>query len=88
MAEAGSPGDRDITVGRRSSPEESAFYTNSWALVVGLNRYEDKRIPALQYAERDAEDIASLLPSLDRVPRRQHTNRPRVAHEGHADGPN
>ena len=64
MAEAGPPGNRDITVRPRSAPEGSAFYTDSWALVVGLNRYEDKRIPELQFAEQDAEDIASLLPSL------------------------
>jgi len=31
---------------------------------VGINRYQDRRIPELQFAERDAEVLASLLPDL------------------------
>jgi uncharacterized caspase-like protein len=56
---------RDLVV---RAPENSSsagpLYTNSWAVVVGIDSYQDSRIPKLRFAERDAEAIASQLPSV------------------------
>ena len=43
---------------------QEAGYPNSWAVLIGANEYEDTRIMDLQYAERDVEAMASLLPQL------------------------
>jgi len=40
-------------------------YENSYALVVGINKYEDPKIPALNYAIQDARSIADLLQGLE-----------------------
>jgi len=40
------------------------LYNNSWALVVGINNYENHLIPGLAFAESDAEAVASFLPRL------------------------
>ena len=37
------------------------FYRNSWALVVGINRYKDPKIPRLKYAEADARAVKERL---------------------------
>jgi len=55
---------RDIGVGPAPCYQGTMLYRNSWALVVGINRYDDPRIPALEFAERDAQAVAALLPSL------------------------
>ena len=54
---------RDL--GGYATPEYfgTTLYSGSWALVIGIDVYQ-KPIPALQYAERDARDVAALLPSL------------------------
>ncbi len=38
-----------------------SFYGNSWALIIGVNRYTDRRVPALQYAEEDAKAVRAAL---------------------------
>ena len=39
------------------------LYADSWALVIGVNRYKDSRIPELSFAEADAYAVAlKLLP--------------------------
>src|SRR5881628_3493847 len=43
-----------------SAPAGSGFYANSWALVIGINRYQ--RIPGLTYAVADANAVAEALP--------------------------
>ncbi|HAL56768.1 MAG TPA: hypothetical protein DCP63_09900 [Bacteroidetes bacterium] len=40
-------------------------YENSYAFIVGINKYIDPKIPALNYAVQDANAIAGLLESLD-----------------------
>ena len=40
------------------------LYANSWALVVGINRYRSSKIPKLEYAEADAQAMAKSLGRL------------------------
>ncbi|MDP7386827.1 MAG: caspase family protein [Nitrospinota bacterium] len=40
------------------------LYANSWALVVGINRYRSSKIPQLEYAEADAQAMAKSLGRL------------------------
>ena len=40
------------------------LYSNSWALVIGVDRYKDSRIPKLRYAEADAQAVAERLRPL------------------------
>lgn len=40
-------------------------YDNSYALVVGINKYADPKIPSLNYAVQDAHAIAQLLEDMD-----------------------
>lgn len=40
-------------------------YENSYALIVGINKYQDTKIPTLNYAIEDARAIAELLQDLD-----------------------
>ncbi len=40
------------------------LYSASWALVIGVNRYKDSRIPKLRYAENDAREVAERLQKL------------------------
>src|SRR5437899_3075219 len=44
------------------TPSVSGFYANSWALVIGINRYE--RALGLAYAVADAKAVAEALPPL------------------------
>lgn len=39
----------------------SRFYDNVYALVIGINTYSSPGIPRLQWAEKDAEDVATLF---------------------------
>jgi formylglycine-generating enzyme required for sulfatase activity/predicted MPP superfamily phosphohydrolase/energy-coupling factor transporter ATP-binding protein EcfA2 len=45
-------------------PQENGLYTNSWALVIGINHYTHGSIPNLNFAENDAKTVASCLPAL------------------------
>lgn len=40
------------------------LYNNSWALVIGINKYENEKIPNLNFAGNDAETVAAQLPDL------------------------
>jgi hypothetical protein len=40
------------------------LYANSWALVIGINRYRSSKIPQLEYAEADAQAVAKALGRL------------------------
>jgi hypothetical protein len=55
---------RDIGISGQVRHEGLTLYTNSWALVVGSDKFGDARIPSLQFAEADAVAMAELLPSL------------------------
>ncbi len=49
-----------------SAPPAAAgqLYRTSWAVVIGINRYQDTRIPPLNYAEADARAIVERLRTL------------------------
>lgn len=53
---------RDLFVHPPAALPDTGLYANSWAVVIGVNRYSDPRIPALRFAESDAEAFASRLP--------------------------
>ena len=55
-----------------STAFSSRIYRQSWAVVVGVNRFRDPGIPTLQYAVNDARAIAQALEPLG-FPR-QHIN--------------
>ncbi len=56
--------DRGLRSLKKEELPNPPFYTNSWALVIGFNKYEDEKIPKLRFAENDATAMASLLPEL------------------------
>ena len=58
------PRDRNIGAVPRRSATGAEFYRASWALVVGIDHYEHIEEHELDYAERDAREIAALLPAL------------------------
>ncbi len=42
-------------------PDGQAFYTDSWAVIIGINRYQHPRIPKLRYAVNDARAVERAL---------------------------
>lgn len=48
--------------------ERFVAYENSFALIIGINRYADPGIRMLNYAVQDADDIAKLLAGLEFPP--------------------
>jgi TPR repeat protein len=42
-------------------PSSTGLYTQSWALIIGINRYRSSAIRPLSYAEKDARDIKTAL---------------------------
>ncbi len=55
-------GARTIDADTSKQTKEQAFvYENKYALVVGVDKYKDKRIPALRYATNDAKAIMEVL---------------------------
>jgi branched-chain amino acid transport system substrate-binding protein len=43
------------------TPRAGSLYAQSWAVVIGINRFRDARIPSLQYALNDAQSVARAL---------------------------
>lgn len=56
------------TITPQASPPPAGVYTNSWALVIGVNNYQ-KVSPRLNYAVADARAVADTLPALGFPPR-------------------
>ncbi|MBI3625156.1 MAG: SUMF1/EgtB/PvdO family nonheme iron enzyme, partial [Candidatus Rokubacteria bacterium] len=56
---------RDIVGTQKSSPAAPAFYTDSWAVIIGINDYQHRRVPKLRYAVtlRSGEEEGYLLPA-------------------------
>ncbi|MDX1985611.1 MAG: caspase family protein [Candidatus Obscuribacter sp.] len=52
----GSPGE-----GSRAATVENKPIRDKWAVVIGIDKFKDKRIPSLQYASKDARDFAAYL---------------------------
>jgi adenylate cyclase len=42
----------------------SAYYRESWAIIIGVNEYKSVDIPPLSYAVNDARAVADALPAL------------------------
>ena len=65
MAEPREQQSRDLVVhAREAAPSEPNLYSNSWAVVIGINSYRDPRVPSLRFAEHDAQAVAEQLPSV------------------------
>lgn len=45
-------------------PASAQFYTKQYAVVIGINQYQNPHWPKLSYARKDAEDFGSLLRQL------------------------
>lgn len=52
---------RSITVQDVDVISPGIIYENSWAIIVGIDRYSDQRIDPLSYAVADAEAISELI---------------------------
>ena len=54
---------RDITVGPATAPavSEKSVYGASWAVIIGVNDYQNPRIPKLRYAVNDARAMEREL---------------------------
>jgi formylglycine-generating enzyme required for sulfatase activity len=50
---------RDISVVPKSLPSD--FYANTWAVLIGINAYQNPRIPKLNYAVNDALSLERAL---------------------------
>ena len=55
---------KSITVQPAPVYKGKRLYSNSWAVVIGVNRYQHPSIPTLRYARKDAEDLRDALPRL------------------------
>jgi hypothetical protein len=54
---------------KERSPDEvrarlKPYYRDSWAVVIGINKYHSPSIPGLRYAMSDVDDVAKTLPML------------------------
>lgn len=50
--------------GAESGRDISSFYTNSWAVVIGINTYPDPNFPSLDYAVNDAKAAAARFQAM------------------------
>lgn len=46
---------------KTSMPAENKPIRDKWAVVIGIDKFKDKRIPSLQYSAKDARDFADFL---------------------------
>jgi hypothetical protein len=52
-------------IGGALTPQDlKPYYSESWAVVIGINQYRSRSIPRLQFAIKDAEAIVDALPRL------------------------
>ncbi len=52
---------RDVGVRPLPGGSGQGFYTDSWAVIVGINRYQHPRVPRLRYAVNDAQAVRQAL---------------------------
>jgi formylglycine-generating enzyme required for sulfatase activity len=55
---------RTLNFAHAETYDETPLYSNSWAIVVGVNQYDDPSIPPLHCAIADATAIRDVLPAL------------------------
>lgn len=48
-------------VPKTTMPAENKPIRDKWAVVIGIDKFKDKRIPSLQYSSKDARDFADFL---------------------------
>lgn len=46
---------------KTTMPAENKPIRDKWAVVIGIDKFKDKRIPSLQYSSKDARDFADFL---------------------------
>jgi uncharacterized caspase-like protein len=54
----------------RATAPPAGWYPNSWALVIGINDYQSPKVRKLNYAVKDAQAVAEVLPSVGFAPSR------------------
>src|ERR1051326_4138059 len=52
---------RNVTVTPKPAAATSAFYSDSWAVIIGINDYQHPRVPKLRYAVNDARSVQEAL---------------------------
>jgi len=52
---------RDISPHSKTGPAGSGVYGDSWAVVIGINDYENQGVPKLRYAVNDARSVHKAL---------------------------
>ncbi len=55
------PAQRDVGVQPAPGKAEETSYGDSWAVLIGINRYQHPRIPKLRYAVNDAQAVERTL---------------------------
>ncbi|HSF06187.1 MAG TPA: caspase family protein [Methylomirabilota bacterium] len=60
--------DRGIAVTPRSATSIAQPYAQSWAVVVGVDRFRDRRVASLNYAANDARSVARALATVGFAP--------------------
>jgi hypothetical protein len=58
---AGAQQSREVGVQPPSQPAGVGYYSDSWAVIVGINDYRHPRVPKLRYAVNDARAIEGAL---------------------------
>ncbi|MBS4028165.1 MAG: PEGA domain-containing protein [Ignavibacteriales bacterium] len=52
---------QNVVGGSNDREETISVYDNSWALIIGVNKYADAKIPSRRYAVDDAKAVAKIL---------------------------
>src|ERR1051326_3714670 len=52
---------RNVTVTPKPAAATSAFYSDSWAVIIGINDFQHPRVPKLRYAVNDARSVQEAL---------------------------
>lgn len=58
------PQSRDLTIekiGTETTPTKTVTMPRSWAVIVGISRYKSSSVRPLQFSERDAQSIKTIL---------------------------
>ncbi|MDP3509062.1 MAG: caspase family protein [Candidatus Melainabacteria bacterium] len=52
---------QSLPVSKTTVPGANKPIRDKWAVVIGIDKFKDKRIPSLQYSSKDARDFADFL---------------------------
>ena len=70
MAESKGRGTRDIIGGPAPVVGGTRFYTDSWAVIVGINQYKSENVRSLSCAVNDADAVERTIDALGFPPER------------------